>query len=198
MQQSIDELCAQSLAVCAFPSPPLPQIVFRESAAERDVVSSHDLVATGMRAALAMKSDAERRAQVQAQLELLDGYNRELDALAAARATGDGDVFPRVYAAMQRYTRDTIALYAGMRGVDVVFAPADAAHEKLRAAAARHLVLYRQLAGVEELAPADVQHLRYEELLMRFFELYCEDGEREQPQTGVLRREQSTLSGCDS
>jgi len=178
MQQRVDDVCAQSLAVYAFPCPPLPVFVFRETAGERDVVSSHDLVMTGMRAAMRVKSGEARHAQMIAQLERLQAYNSEMDALHAARG-GEG-VGALVYAAMQGYTRDTIALYTGLQNIDVVFAPADAASERLRAAAVQHLVLYRQLQDTALLAPGDVAHLRYEDLLLRFFKLYCEDGVREQ------------------
>ena len=74
----VDDCARQSMAIYAFPCPPLPQHVLRAEGRENDLVSSHDLVVTGMTYAQS-KTESRLREQAENQLELQNRYNGIMD-----------------------------------------------------------------------------------------------------------------------
>jgi hypothetical protein len=169
-----------ALAQYAFPCPPLPVLVVREEAGAVDAVSSHDLLQTAREAARG------RGAPPEAHLANLARYGAELDGLFPEYPSGgpvpDG-LAERVYAAMQRYTRETLAAYMGRPAdtVDARFAPLDAVRrgDAVHRRAAEHLCLHRRVAGDASLELPAVAGLAYPDLLLLFFARFCADGAAE-------------------
>jgi hypothetical protein len=165
----------QTLSLYAFPCPPLQVFVVREEAGAVDAVSSHDLLQT------AREAGRGRGAPPAAHMANLEHYNAALDALfpESLRAGRSPDLARRVYDEMQRYTRESIALYMG-RPVDTVdarFAPlgrvrrGDVVHQR----AAEHLCLHRRVAGDDSLELGDTLALEFPDLLLEFYERHCAD-----------------------
>ena len=175
---SLDECTAQSMALYAFPCPPLPQFVLRGEDHEMDTVSSHDLLMTGMNFAK-RKSETALALQVESQHALQAAYNARLDALFAAyeKEGKTAHIMLNVYNAFQQYTRASIAAYLGKSAndVDVRFAPLDSVPRGglLHQRAAEHLALHRALVGDESLQLRHCLAMDYEDLLCTFFRLYC-------------------------
>ena len=177
----------QALVQYAFPCPPLPVLVVREEAGAVDAVSSHDLLQT------AREVGRGHGAPPEAHLGNLTRYGATLDGLYPEypSVTPDGlvperpseDLAERVYAAMQRYTRETLAAYMG-RSIDTVdarFAPLDSVRrgDVVHRRTAEHLCLHRRVAGDASLELPAVAGLAYPDLLLLFFARFCADGAAE-------------------
>lgn len=176
----MEQECSAGLSIAAFPCPPMPVRVLRGEQGEMvdDVSSSHDLIVAGMRLSRvkmgASPEDFQRR-----QMVLLKQYNSELDRLWVA--SGRKTPLEQVYEVMRAYTVATVALYSGHpeARTDLRFPPPEDAGEKIRAAAARHLSLFREVVGSDPVPLSECVNTAYGDIVRRFFVLYCRDGERE-------------------
>lgn len=168
----LEEYTARALALYAFPCPPLPLLVLRGAEGATELASSHDLLMTGLSVAQQRKSVAALERQRGRQEALLAWYNAELDARHAA-----GAPLGELYEVLQRYTRETAALYLERRpeDVDARFAPlesvcrGDLVHQR----AAEFLSLHGALAGGEAVPLGELLALPYGALLRRFVSRHC-------------------------
>lgn len=198
----------RSMALAAFPCPPLPQLALREEHGVHSVISSHDVIATGLQATLNSGLGPEQEApRANAQRMLQQLYNNRLDLLYTIYCTASGQrdeqqvrrqVVGEVYDAMQNFTRRYIAAYMGtpseaLRVVrhdaalpDVRFRDIDdvCVGDEVHRRAVDHLVALRTVVGCEQrtVSSEELQGLPYRAVVERFFVMYSQDGEDEAQQ----------------
>lgn len=171
----------QSLALYAFPCPPLPHYVIREHDGSIDKVSSHDMLETVKTVAFRTQKD-DAAANIALHLENLQQYNAAMDALYPEyRARGrSASLALRIYETMKTYTRQTVAAYMRRppESVDMRFAPLDVVERRhvIHQRAAEHLSLHRQMAGRQQVELSWALSQQYEDLIFEFFARHCEDG----------------------
>lgn len=167
----LEEYTQQALAIYAFPCPPLPLLALRGEDGDTDVVSSHDLLLTGMGFSRRKRREA-LEAQMQGQTALLAAYSAELDAIHASGADVES-----LYAALQSYTRRTVGLYLEKdpADVDARFAPLDCVSrgDLVHQRAAEHLSLHHSMCTGRELPLEGLLALSYPDLLRQFLRLHC-------------------------
>lgn len=178
---TIAECVQTSMAIYAFPCPPLPQMVLREESGQVDTISSHDLVTVGMQTHKRCTSK-QLEDKMKMQMDVLQEYNQSIDLLYTEfLQTGhNASLVQRLYNLFQFYTRATLAIYMDKtpESVDARYGPADSVckGDPVHCRTAEHLTLFRKIAGKHEIELESALNLSYEQLLLMYLKFYGEDG----------------------
>jgi hypothetical protein len=163
-----DDRELRSIALAAFPCPPLPLLGSRvnDGFSQTDF-SSHDLIAQFLQICMKVCTDAQHDARRNAQLHALDQYVNNIVSCVDPKTMGCE--IHAVYAAMCNYTRVHIITYLPwMPDADIRFLPisqvckGDVVHK----GAVEHLLAQQLLYNYAEKATTeDLQMLEYPSLL---------------------------------
>ena len=157
-------------------------LVLREESGVTDVVSSHDLVVTGMQTHK-RKSVTQQHERMEKQVALLARYNHDIDTLFSEWSTfsdiarRDQTIVIKLYDLFTGYTRDTLSVYMDTHSVDARFAPVHhvSTGDHIHKCTTQHLTLFRQISGMGDWTLQEALQLDYTNLLLAYMHLYAKD-----------------------